>query len=535
MQVLRFVSVFLLLLASSCGKNSKNEVPKQQALHLNIHSEPPSLDPRKANDTTSSIVIKMCFDGLTRIDPQGEPALSLAERVDVSEDQKLYVFHLREAHWSDGTLVLASDFEQTWKTILSPAFPSEFAIDLFVLKNGKAAKDGKCSVDAVGVKALDERTLQVELDHPTPCFFSMLATHAFYAVPSHIAEKYPNWAENAGAHYVSNGPFCMKEWRHGNRILVEKNPHYWDRDAVQLEHIQLSMIEDENTELSLFENGQLDWAGHPLSSLSTDALPSLKKKGILQTYPMAGVYYYIFNTQAFPFNNTKLRRAFTLAIDRTAIVQNITQAEQTPALSYVPPIMWSEEKQYFQDANIAEARRLFAEALDELKLDRADLPAFKLSYNTVTAHHKIAQAIQEQWNKAFGVKVHLENKEWKVFLDEVREYKFQIARMGGVATIRDPLTFLDNYRYLSSRGNSSQWTHPRFTELLEEADLTTDAQRRTALLRDAEAILIEEMPILPIYFYTGSYVKNPSLKGVCHSELSDIDFKWAYLDASLSR
>jgi oligopeptide transport system substrate-binding protein len=519
--------ITLSLVLCACGRRDKAYRPATQELRLNLHSEPPTIDPRKATDTTSISVLKMCFEGLTRIDPSGQPIPAAAEKIEISEDRKTYTFTLKEAKWSDGQPVTATDFEKTWKEILHPSFRCEFATDLYILKNARSAKSQRCSVDEVGVKALNDKILQVELEHPIPYFLSALATHAFFATPRHITNNYPNWTQDR---YVGNGPFLLHEWRHHSAIVMVKNPHYWDAENTQLERIYIALVEDEMTELTMFENDELDWAGYPLSSLPTEALSSLIQKGDLQRYNIAGTYYYIFNTKEFPFTNRNIRRAFSLAINRDAIVTNITQMQQIPAMSLIPPTMWKDPRSYFKDNDVEEAKKLFALGLEELGMTAETLPPITLSYNTLASHHKIAQAIQQQWYQAFGVRVKLENKEWKVFLDELRHHKFQVARMGGLANINDPITFLDFYRYLSSSNNHSQWNNPKFSDLLEEADLTPDADRRMTLLKQAEKILMDDMPIAPIYFYTGAYIKKPYVKGITLSELNDLDLKWAYVE-----
>ncbi len=517
----------LALSLSGCSKNDKQYRPKTQELRFNLHSDPPTLDPRKATDTISISPMKLCFEGLTRIDLQGHPILAAAEKVEISLDQKRYTFTLREALWSDGKPVTALDFEKTWKTVLDPTFPSENAIDLFILKNARAAKMQRCPLDWVGVKALDDRTLQIDLEHPVPYFMSALATHTFFAVPTHITSTYPDWTHG---HYVSNGTFVLKEWRHHDALVLEKNQNYWDKDNVKLEKVQLMLIEDSSTELSMYENGELDWAGYPLSNLPADAIAALNKTGKLHQYRIAGTYYYVFNTKEFPFTNAHIRRAFALAIDRQAIVSNITQAGQIPATSFVPSTMWKDPSSYFKDHDVVEAKRLLALGLQELGITIEELPPITLSYNTLIDHHKIAQAIQQQWQQALGIRVHLANKEWKVFLDELRQHKFQVARLGGIANINDPINFLDYYRFMSSSNNHSQWSNPKFSELLEQADETADAEQRMSLLRAAEKLLIQDMPIAPIYFYSGVYLKKPYVRGIYLSELNDLDLKWAYVE-----
>lgn len=520
-----------LLTTFSCQKQNDSPQKSSHEIRLNVHTEPPSLDPRKPADTTSCSVLKMCFDGLFRTNFAGYTVPAIAEKVEISENRKVYTFILRNANWTDGHPVTAYDFEYAWKCILDPLFPSEFSNDLYVLKNAQPIKEGSVPMDQLGVKALSDQVLTVELENPTPYFLDLLTVHSFLPVPSHIAEKNPNWAEDADANYISNGPFQLKKWKHHNLLVLEKSPTYWDAHEVKLSQITLHIIEDENTELGMFESGELDWAGSPLSALPLDALNLLSKKEDFSLYTMAGTYYYIFNTKEYPFNNAKMRKAFALAINREEIIENIVQGKQIPATSLIPPSLFKKKQVgYFQDADIAEAQKLFQEALKELGTSVEKLPSITLSYNTVNAHHKIAQAIKEQWSNAFGVRVKLENKEWKVFLDEVANHKFQIARMGGIANFKDPISFLDVYKYGNSRINHSQWNNPLFTSLLDKAEMTADAQERLAILANAEAILMDEMPVAPIYFYTGSYLKNRHLKGVYVSELSDVDFKYAYWD-----
>jgi len=525
----RFLFFILLLLFASCSSHSKSG-PSSQRLRFNIHTEPPSLDPRISNDATACAILKMCFEGLTRLNSEGEATLALAEKFTVSSDQKTYRFFLKEATWSDGMPITSYDFEKSWKKILDPAFPSKFSLDLYIIKNARKAKEGECPLSEIGIRSVTEKILEIELQHPAPYLLKMLASHSFLPSPVHITEMFPEWADDAGKHFVCCGPFQIDEWKHHNKIVLKKNLKYWDAPAVKLEEVSLLMIEDENTELAMFDNNELDWAGSPLSSLPIDALESLSKQKQFCRYDMAGTYYYIFNTKVFPFNNLNMRKAFSLAIDRKAIVKHVTQGGQFPATGLVPLTMWKKNISYFKDADVEQARLLFAQALKEMNLSLDQLPDIVLSYNTLQSHHKIAQAIQEQWFNAFGIRVRLENKEWKVFIDEVFRGQFQVARMGGIADFDDPTSFLDNYRYPKGVRNYSNWYDPEFSELLQEAEDSLDAVKRLELLEKAEKLLIDQMPIAPIYFYTGSYLKKPYVEGVFLSHLSDIDFKHGYID-----
>lgn len=518
----------------SCQKSSDltNRRPRQE-LQLVCHSEPPTLDPRKGTDTTSISLINMCFEGLMRLDKDGKPNLAVAKSVEISENKKTYIFTLQETKWSDGKPVTSYDFSKNWLAMLDPAFPSPLATDLYIIKNAKAAKENHLPLNEVGIQALDPKTLKIDLEHPVPHFLDLIASHTFLPVPAHIVNAHSNWADHGGALFVGNGPFTLKTWRHYNEMLFEKNIHYWDASHVKLEKIQISIIEDENTELSLYENGAIDWAGSPLSTLPLDALQVLVNKKDMHTYPMSGTYYYVFNTKIPPFNNKNFRKAFSIAINRMDIINHVIQGKQSIACGLVPKTMWKglfSSACYFKDGDIEEARRLFKLALKEMKMKPSDLPKITLSYNTLAAHHKIAQAIQGQWMDAFGIEVSLENKEWKVFLNELVRHQFQVARLGGIASINDPIDFLDTYREANDPRNYSQWSQPEYRRLLEKADLTADQNERFEILKQAENILIEEMPIAPIYFYTGSYLKKPYVHGIYLSQISDIDFKSAYLE-----
>ncbi|MDN3506367.1 MAG: peptide ABC transporter substrate-binding protein [Simkaniaceae bacterium] len=527
---MRFLFILALaILCAGCQKKVRPIDEDRQALRLNIHTEPPTLDARKSTDTSSMGVISMCFEGLMKRGRDRSVHPALAYHVEISEDNTVYTFHLRPAKWWDGKPVTAYDFEKTWKTILSPSFPSGFACDLYVLKNGKAAKNDQIALEEVGVKALDAKTLRVELEYPIPYFLDLAASHSFLAVPSHITALHPNWADNSGPYFVGNGPYKLKKWKHHNCIELVKNELYWDQDVVTLDEIDFCIIEDPNTELNMFESGELDWAGYPLSMLPTDALEPLSKARQLITYPLSGVYYYIFNTNVPPFNNLNIRKAFSYAINRKAIIDNITLAYQAPATSFIPPTIWDLQS-HFEDNNVQEAQRLLGLGLEEMGWTLETMPKITLIYNSSEGHHKIAQAIQEQWFQAFGFRVKLANVDWKVFLNELKHKQFQIARMGGVAGYSDPTSFFDLYKYPESSNNFSGWGHPEFTRLIEAAERCPDLNEREALMRKAEAIFISEMPVAPIYYYQGTYVKKGYLRGVELTEFSEVDFKFAFLE-----
>jgi oligopeptide transport system substrate-binding protein len=509
-------------------QNQPAETPKgEQVIRMNLHSEPPTADPGLAEDNISGAVIRAVFDGLTRLDKNAKPIEGVAEKIDISDDKLTYTFHLRDSKWSNGDPVTAHDFEFAWKRVLDPATGAKYAYQLYYVKNAEAYNKGKASRDDVGVKALDDKTLQVTLEHPTPYFLELTAFYTYSPVNKKVVEGNKNWANEAST-IVGNGPFKMESWDHKNQMTLVKNDSYWDKDAVKIDKIKFSMIEDENTELSMFQQGDFDWAGKPLSSLPTDSIPHLKEQGILQTEPLAAVYWYKFNTEKPPFNNAKIRKAFAYAINRQEIIDNITQTGEIPATGAVPTTMTIKPDGYFKDNDVATAKKLLEEGMSELGITK--LPPITLSYNTYEAHQKIAQAVQDQWKKNLGVDVTLQNQEWKVYIDTLHSGDYQIGRMGWLGDFNDPINFLELFKEKDNGTNDTNWENPQYKDLLNKALVEPDTEKRKKILINAEQILMDEMPIAPVYFQTDAWVQNPKLKGVTVDVLGNIDFKGAYFE-----
>jgi len=492
----RISTLFLLLLATS-------SLFAKQPLRVNICSEPPTIDPRKAYDVTSGFVILALYDGLTRIGLDGEPHLSIAKAVEQSSDGLTYTFHLREALWSNGDLVTARDFERTWKQVLSPTFPSQFAHQLFVIKGAREAKLGNIGPGEVGIHARDDRTLVVELEGPISYFLSLVASYPYF--PVH---------ESSG---VTNGPFRLQKWRHDESIVVEKNPLYWDASAVRLPLIEMAMIGDERTSLLLFEREELDWIGTPICCLPYDAIAHLD----IEQKAISGVYWYKLETSQFPLNHSKVRRALAYAIDREAIVRSITKGCQNPAHRLIPPPLSPRGEITFPDGDLARAKELLAEALDEWGVELADLPTITISYNQAEEHHRIAQVVQSEWQQ-LGLKVSLRANEWRTHLSDLTHHNYQVARQTWVAMVEDPIDILQLFERRNSPelggNNDTSWEDERFIALLADGDLEA-----------AEALFLEEMPAIPLFFCNANYLKRSKLKDICLSNLGRLDLKWAHL------
>ncbi|CAI8754559.1 Oligopeptide-binding protein OppA [Brevibacillus sp. IT-7CA2] len=510
---------------ASAGK-TENSAPAtgSKLLKLNLHSEPPTADPGIAEDTTSSTIITATFEGLTRVGKDGKYAPAAAESYTVSEDGKKYTFKIRDNKWSNGDPVSAKDFEYAWKRALDPKTASNYAYQLYYVKGAEAYNKGKGKVEEVGVKAVDDKTLEVELANPTPFFLELVAFKTYFPVNPKVVDGNEKWATDAKT-VIGNGPFKMDSWEHKSKLVVSKNDNYWDKDNVKLDKIEFSMVEDENTELSMYENGELHWAGAPTSALPTDAIPALKESGKMTTQPIAGTYFYRFNTEKPPFNNVKIRKAFAYAIDRQSLIDNILQAGQLPATGYVPPSMALNKDGFYKDNDIETAKKLLEEGLKEEGLTK--FPALTLSFNTSEGHKKIAEAIQDQWKKNLGVDVKLENKEWKVYLDDVHQGKYQVARAGWLGDFNDPINFLEMFKEKDGGNNDTRWENPKYKELLNQSALELDPEKRKAILAQAEQILMDEMPIMPIYYYTQSWVKDDKVQDVIIDGLGAVDYKYA--------
>ncbi|WP_106495911.1 peptide ABC transporter substrate-binding protein [Lentibacillus sp. Marseille-P4043] len=509
--------------------DGESSLASDQTFNVNIKSEPPSLHPGKATDSTSSAVLLQTFEGLMRINQDGDPEEAMAESVNVSDDKTTYTFTIRDdAKWSNGDPVTAQDFEYAWKWVLDPESPdTDYAYQLYVIKGAKAAKEDGGSLDDVGVTAKDDKTLVVELNQPTPYFLDLTAFYTYFPVNKNVAEGNDEWAQDAGDKYVTNGPFTMESWEHKNKIVLKKNTDYWDAENVSLETINMYMIDDENTALQMYKNDELDWAGSPTDAIPLAAIPALKQDGSLNVSPKAGVYYYSFNTEVEPFNNVNIRKAFSLAMNREGIVKNITKGEQQPAMALVPPSIWEEnEEGYFKDNDVEKAKEYLQKGLDELGLDK--LPTVKISYNTSEAHAAIAQAVQDMWRENLGVDVELNNEEWNVFLDTMSEGNYQVGRMGWNADFNDAINFLEIFESVGGN-NYTNWENEEFANLIQKSRTETDEAARDDILRQAEKLFMDEMPIAPIYFYTNVWLNKDYVKDVQVSPLGIIQLKWGYI------
>ncbi|AEH48205.1 peptide ABC transporter substrate-binding protein [Parageobacillus thermoglucosidasius] len=530
-----FASIFALLLLVSAvltgcgskgtsgdgaGKNIKQEIT------LNAMSEPPSLDPALASDTTSGWVIDHLFEGLYTKNQKGEPVLGAASDVKVSEDGKTYTFTIRDdAKWSDGDPVTAQDFEYAWKRVLDPKTGSPFAFYMYYIKGAEEYNKGKGSADQVGIKALDDKTLQIELNAPLSYFDKLLTMWTFYPVKKSLVESNPKWAAEAKG-YVSNGAYRLTEWKHNSEVVIEKNQHYWNKDTINMEKVTWKMVNDATTYYQMYKTGELDL----IATLPTDAVAQEKNNKEYKVVPYFGTYMFMFNVAKEPFNNVKIRRAFAMAIDRKAIVENITKSGEKPAYAFVPYGADTPDGDfreaggaYFEE-NVKEAKKLLQEGMKEEGW--STLPEVTLIYNTAENHKKIAEAVQEMLKRNLGVKIKLANQEWKTYLETTAQSNFQMARMGWIGIFVDPTVILDYYLG-DSPNNRTNWVNKQFDDLMAKAKVEQDDKKRYELLHEAEKILMTDLPFIPVYFYSQNYLTSPKFKGIVYPVNRYPDVRWA--------
>ena len=550
----RLTSVLIacVMLLAACGGGANNsanggnggeqtassESGGEKILRTNNKAEPGSLDPAIAKGTHESFVIYQAFEGLMRYDENDELVPGQAESYEVSDDGMTYTFKLRDGlKWSNGDPLTAKDFEYAWKRVIDPELASEYSFQITTyVKGAEEYFNGQGSIDDVGIKALDDKTLEVQLKAPTPYFLDITAFYTLLPVNEKVVSENPDWAKDPqGTEFVSNGPFKITEWNHKENIKMVKNDNYFEADKVKLDGLYFDILEDDNTAYQKYEGGEYDVLVQPAPAVTAKALqaddPELKMGKDI------GTYYFEFNTTKKPFSNAKVREALSLALDRKTIVENIAQGGQIPAEGMVPLGLNDDTDKDFREANgnlvaedVAKAKELLAEGLKEEGMTAEDLKGFTLSYNTDEAHKKIAQAVQEMWKQNLGIEINLENMEFQVLLDNRKAGNFEIARAGWIGDYKDPMTMLDLYM-TDNPQNDSKWSNKEYDELLKKAAASPDQKVRMDSMKAAEKILMEEKPIIPIYFYTQARLEKSNVTGVYKPLLAYPRFIYADIEA----
>lgn len=504
---------------------------REQVLHFGNGAEPQDLDPHLMTGVPEFHVMDALFEGLVSIDPHTrEPAPGVAENWDVSADGRVYTFHLHEtAKWSDGVPLTARDFVESYERIMNPVLAAEYAYLFDIIENGPAYIAGELTdFERVGVKAPDDHTLVIRLRHPVPYFLTLITYNCWGPVPMHVLDRFDGrrqrgtrWTREGNL--VGNGAFRLVRWDPNQVLVAERNPHYWDADRVKLSAIHFHPIESIDTEERMFRSGQL----HLTNDVPASKIPGYQAmaESPLRMEPQLGTYYYRFNVTKPPFDDARVRRAFSLTIDRSTLVTRVTTGGETVGVSVTPPGTggFSPTVQVRYDPD--EARRLLAEAGFP---GGVGFPVAELLYNTSENHRRIAEAVQQMWKRELGVDVRLYNQEWKVYLDSTHHLNYTIARTAWVAVYDDANQFLEVFT-TGNPNNLTGWGNAEYDRLHAASMAETDPARRMAQLQALDAMLLREMPAVPVYHYAQAYLIDPRVRGWEPNPLDKHPYKYIWL------
>ena len=526
----------LLLLSTSCG-DSQTNVEKGNVngtLYWGNGTEPQSLDPQIATGVPEHHIISALMEGLVLKDRKTLlPKPGVAESWDISDDGRVYTFKIRgNARWSNGDSLTANDFVWSWWRALQPALGNLYAYMLFPIENAQEYYEGALTdFSKVGAKALDENTLQVTLNHPTPYFLQLLDHYSLFPVHQETIEKF-GAADERGTRWtyagnlVGNGAFTLDEWEINRKILVKKNKNYWDSDNVDLNEIVFLPIDNMVTEERMFRAGQL----HVTSSLPADKIATYREidDSPMRISPYLGTYFYRINVDVPHLQDPRIRRALAMAIDRVNLVEKITKGGQIPAYAMTPPGTMG----YYPESSLQydpeQARKLLSDAGYP---DGKDFPITEILYNTNEGHRKIAIAIQEMWKKNLNIDIQILNQEWKVYLDSESAGEYQISRAGWIGDYVDPNNFLDMF-ICEGGNNRTGWCNEEYDDLiLKIAPATKSHKERLEIFQKAETMLLDDMPVIPIYTYTSIQLIDSAVKNFDSNIMNHAYYKDIYLDS----
>src|SRR6516164_3825573 len=514
------------------------EANRNKILLMTVGSEPRTLDPQEAQGVTEHHIIMAMIEGLVApsINDQATAVPGMADRWEHNDDYSVWTFHIGEDRkWSNGDPVTAEDFVFSYKRMLTASFGAQYAENLYILKGAEEYYKGKTrNFDDVGVKAIDEHNLRIELVGPTPYLLSLVQHDSWLPVNAkailkfgHIDTRDTKWTHPGN--YVANGPFIMKTWRPNDVIEVIRNPLYWDAANVKLNGINFYSIENANTAGRAFQAGQL----HKTDQVSLDKVPYYRRvhPELIRIDSYEGVYFYRLNISRKVLDNPKVRLALNLAIDRDGIVKNILREDQKPATGFTPPGMgdYTPLKKITYDPE--RARQLLAEAGYP---KGKGFPKFTLHFNTSESHRAIAEAIQQMWKEELGIDVTLENQEWKVYLDTQNSMNYDISRSGWIGDFIDPVTFQSMWT-TGNGNNNTHWANSKYDALIEQAARTGDPKARLDSVHQAAELFLSELPVVLIYWYTNTYLLRPAVQNWYPLVLGNHNYKYINLKDELER
>lgn len=482
-----------------------------QELTFNNGAEPETLDPAKLKGVLESRIVIGLFEGLVTYDPRTlEPRPGIASSWTVSPDGLAYTFTLRDdARWSDGSPLVAADVAASWRRVLLPETGSEYVYMLFPIAGAEEFHRGpERDFSRVGVKATAERTLEVRLRAPCAWFLDLCGFHTLMPTPARAVAQHGDRWERA-EHMVCNGPYRLAAWEPRSRIVLEPNPHYWDRGFVKLQRISILPLSDPETAYKQYQLGQIHW----LTSVPAFRIEEVKRNPDYYALPYLGTYFYRFNCAKPPFDDKRVRRAFVQALKREQITKHLLKGGEIPVTSFVPPVAGYEPIAGLRE-DAAAAARLLADAGYAVKgAAGKPVPEIELLFNEEPRHKQVAEAVAQQWRDALGVQVSLRNAEWKVYLQRMDTLDYQLSRSAWIGDYNDPMTFLD--MWVKDGGNNrTGWSSSTYDALVREAAAAVDRTQQLGLYKRMEQLLVEdECPICPIYRYVNQGLLSERVRG----------------------
>ncbi|WP_061708643.1 ABC transporter substrate-binding protein [Pseudenterobacter timonensis] len=522
---IRFTRSLLAAAILCAGAAQAASVPQgtalaeKQELVRNNGSEPASLDPHKVESDVEFNIISDLFDGLVSVSPAGEIQPRLAEKWE-TKDNTVWTFHLRPGiTWSDGTAITAQDVVWSWQRLVDPKTVSPYASypGSMLIVNAADIAEGKKAPDTLGVKALNDTTLEVTLTQPNAAFLPMLAHPSLMPLDRTLVTRYgEKWTQPE--HFISSGAYKLSQWVVNERIVAERNPRYWDNAHTVINKVTYLPIASEAADVNRYKAGEIDIN----YTVPINQFAQLKKTmgNELNVSPQLATYYYEFNTTRAPFNDVRVRKALNLALDKTIIADKVLGQGQRPAWLISQPDIggvtlrnpdyasWPMEKR------IAEAKKLLSEA----GYNEGHPLTFHLLYNTSESHQRIAIAASSMWKKNLGVEAKLQNQEWKTMLDTMHTHSFDVVRFAWVADYDDASTFLNNFRTGDSQ-NTSQYSNPAYDKALISAAKAGSIDERGKFYQQAEDLLGQDVPAIPVYHYVRSHLVKPWVGGFTPDKL----------------
>lgn len=529
MKKLIAIALVLIMAFSVFGCTTSTE---DFEIAVNFASEPNTIDPALNSAVDGAVMINHIFEGLYKWVDNGSGnatlALGQAKEVTPNADKTVYTVKLRDdIKWSDGKDVVAADFVYAWQRLVDPNTAADYCYMADIILNANEIMAGEMDKSELGVKAIDEKTLEITLHTACPYFEEIMAFPALMPIRSDIIEQYGDQWTFSPETYIGNGQYKMAEWSHNEFIKLVPSETYYDVDKLGPKVIKFALMDDTNAIYAAYRSGSLNF----IQEVPVDEIPGLLSSGELKVHPYLGTYYCCFNTSKAPFDDVRVREAFSLVIDRNYIVENVTKTGQKPATAFVPSgisdapgtkddfravggdyMDVSAEK--YQE-NCERARQLLAEAGYP---NGEGFPIVEYLYNTSDNHRLIGEALQNMWQTELGVTVNLVNQEWNTFLDTRKNGDYSIARNGWIADYNDPMSFLD--MWLTGGGNNdAQYSNPDYDALIMQAKSTSDLAERMSLMHQAEDILMgQDVVHAAIYFYTDKYMAQ-GIKGMYFTPL----------------